>query len=183
MPTRTRPGPVYYLKSGPEPAGKTQTRLDPTLTYSTLNCYYKSINLLRRIQLFVLPNLKSRSLSSLYLTACDALQSSDKKVIHVFHLVIPSPSWIHSLFQLQKSTWCHGDGWQMLLCTCTFWLELIRIITYTVCLLNYNNDRSCNAMAADIIYLLSSDLCALCSASSLNLTNKTLILNGSFILL
>ena len=61
MPNRTRPGPVYYLKAGPETAGKTQTRLDPIVTYSTLNCYYKSINLLRKIQLFVLPNLRSRS--------------------------------------------------------------------------------------------------------------------------
>ena len=112
MPNRTRPGPVYYLKPGPETAGKTQTRLDPIVIYSTLNCYYKSINLLRKIQLFVLPNLRSRGsvvVSSpflvTYLTGCDhALQSSDKKVIHVIPLVIPSPSLIHSLFQLQKST-------------------------------------------------------------------------------
>ena len=59
MPNWTRPGPVYYLKAGPETDGKTQTRLDPIVTYSTLNCYYKSINLLRKIQLFVLPNLRS----------------------------------------------------------------------------------------------------------------------------
>ncbi|KTG47759.1 hypothetical protein cypCar_00010363 [Cyprinus carpio] len=103
MPTRTRPGPVYYLKAGPEPTGKTQTRLDPIVTYSTLNCYYKgskdAISLL-----FHKHNLLSESIVSLI--SLVVLSYDRYNTLTVYHnrgpdyrkpLLAVGGSWLYSL--------------------------------------------------------------------------------------
>ncbi len=141
--TWSRRGPDHYSKVGPEPGWEDTDPTAPDRHILHSKCY--EVN--KRCEennLFALTTVSSP------LPDCDAYNPPCQYIsIHV-RLFLSLAVWksflIHSLFQLQKSTCCHGDGWLMQLRSFFFiWsqLRLLRLpfwTTITILFVGCNKD-------------------------------------------
>ncbi len=140
--TRTRRGPDHYSKVGPEPGWEDTDPTAPIPIGTQQMLLSQWTSCVKKKNLFALTTVSSP------LPDCDAYNPPCQYIsIHV-RLFLSLAVWksllnpLISLFQLQKSTCCHGDGWLMQLHSFFFFhLESTSIVTFI--LLNYNNDTFC----------------------------------------